>query len=219
MIRFSCDKCHKMLEVSDDLAGKRVECPSCHDVNTVPTVRVSDAPPPHQGSASAKTDRASAAGFPADSGPEETVLMVRPAFIRAHPFRFALLALLALAGLAGVIHFGFRRPDKVYAWGSGALTLLSLAFVGGWRLSTLGDSLKITNKRSIERTGLLSKRTTEVLHDNIRNFQINQSAWDRVLNLGQIGISSSGQDGIEIVMNKVPQPNRVKKIIDLYRPM
>ncbi len=205
-----------MLEVSDDLAAKRVECPSCHDVNTVPTVRVSDAPP---GAASAKGDRASAAGLPPDDGPEQTVLLVRPAFIRAHPFRFALLAILALAGIAGAVHWGFRVPDKAYAWASGALSLLALLTVGFWRLATLGDSLKITNKRSIERSGLLSKRTTEVLHDNIRNFQINQSAWDRVLNLGQIGISSSGQDGIEIVMDKVPQPNRVKNIIDLYRPM
>jgi phage FluMu protein Com len=227
MLRFSCDKCGKMLEVSDDLAGKKVECPSCHDVNSVPTVLVSDAPlgsAGHTGSSGprspqASLDRASAAGFPPDTGPEKEVLRVRPAFARGRPFRFAALVIAALAGISGAIYWGLVSSQREYAIAAGVVAALALFALGLWRLLHLGDVLIITNKRSIERRGLLSKRTSEVVHDNIRNFQMTQTVWDRVLNVGHIGISSSGQDGIEIVMEKVPRPNQVKKIIDLYRPM
>lgn len=217
MIRFTCDKCDKLLEVSDDLAGKRVECPNCHDVNSVPTVRVSDAPTVSAAQASA--DRASAAGYPPDTGPEKEVLRVRPAFIRGSLFRTSGLILLGFLGLAGGIYWGLIQPDRTLAIVAGIIGGAALVVLGVWRLLHLGDALIITNKRSIERRGLLSKRTSEVVHDNIRNFQMTQSAWDRVLNVGQIGISSSGQDGVEIIMEKVPKPNQIKKIIDLYRPL
>lgn len=83
----------------------------------------------------------------------------------------------------------------------------------------LGERITITNKRTILRRGLLSKQTTEVLHDHVRNIQIWQSMTNRIFNVGRIGISSSGQDGIEIIADATPKPGEVKKTIDYYRPM
>ena len=36
MIAFPCPFCHKKLSVKDDLAGKKVKCPGCGTVLTVP---------------------------------------------------------------------------------------------------------------------------------------------------------------------------------------
>jgi len=83
----------------------------------------------------------------------------------------------------------------------------------------LGNRLYITNKRTVLRRGFFSKSTSEVLHDHVRNVQVDQTFLNRLFNVGTIGISSSGQDGVEIIAHSIPRPNEVKKTIDLYRPM
>jgi hypothetical protein len=42
---------------------------------------------------------------------------------------------------------------------------------------------------------------------------------NRMFDVGTLGISSSGQEGIEIVARNIPHPEEVKRTIDLYRPM
>lgn len=86
-------------------------------------------------------------------------------------------------------------------------------------IRNLGNRLYITNKRTILRRGFFSKSTSEVLHDHVRNVQVDQTFLNRLFNVGTIGISSSGQEGIEIIAPAIPRPNEVKKTIDLYRPM
>ena len=88
-----------------------------------------------------------------------------------------------------------------------------------WKIKTLAEGLEITNKRSIARRGLLSKATSEVLHDNIRNIQITQTMWQRVWGVGKMGISSAGQDGLEIDIKNLPRPDKIREMIDLYRPL
>ena len=106
MITFTCDKCEKRLEVDDELAGQKVECPFCHDVNRVPAATATAVARP-AGSGTPKrsaggdgpvidraappSDRPSEMGLPPDFGPEQHVLTVHPALFRARPFR-ALLA-------------------------------------------------------------------------------------------------------------------------------
>ncbi len=95
---------------------------------------------------------------------------------------------------------------------------LGLAALFLW-VKNLGNRLYITNKRTILRRGFFSKSTTEVLHDHVRNVQVDQTFLNRIFNVGTIGISSSGQDGIEIVAHSIPRPMQVKRTIDLYRPL
>src|SRR5262249_6581835 len=54
-VAFSCPECGKQLNVRDDLAGKRIKCPGCGAVVSVPD---SDGPPP---SARVKAGRSEAA--------------------------------------------------------------------------------------------------------------------------------------------------------------
>ena len=160
-------------------------------------------------------------GVPPDSGPELRVVRLHRAMFRAAPIRFALLALAVPGGVgsAGWLLWGREAP---VAWGAGLCALATVgafAWLAVWWVACLGYTLEVTNKRTIRRIGLLSKDTSEVLHDNIRNFQVHQSLWERVWKVGSIGISCSGQDGVEITMDKVPNPAEVRRVIDLYRPL
>lgn len=204
MITIKCDKCDKPFEVDNTKAGQKVECPACGDTNLVPA-------------AAAHTDRAAAAGFPPDSGPEQRVLIVRKAMFRAHPLLISALFLVAFGGLIGGIIMAFTVIGLMWAIVAWAFSLIAFAWLGIWKFLTLDETLEITNKRSILHRGILRKNTTEVLHDNIRNVQVDQSFWNRVWNVGTMGISSSAQAGVEIEARHIPKPHHVRKVIDLYR--
>lgn len=209
MITIRCDRCDRTLRVPDDKAGMKVQCPHCGDVNLVPVaIRAID-------------DRAEAMGLPPDAGPEREVMTVHPAMLRARPGLFFLILLAALGGVGGAVYFfAFAPPSQIaFGWACAGLAGAALIVLGVWKIKTLDAGLRITNKRTVERRGLLSKTTSEVLHENIRNFQITQTFWERLWGVGTVGISSAGQDEIEIVVRHIPRPYRVRDVIDAYRNM
>lgn len=168
-----------------------------------------------------KNDRPSKHGLPPDFGPEQDVLKIRPSFLRAKPVRVVALILLPVAA-AVVSTFileegsGFGRTALVLGIAA-AVCWIPLAV--WWFITTRSKGLEITNKRTIERRGLLSKSTDEVLHDHVRNVKVDQSFYQRVVRIGQIGIASSGSDDTEIIMEDLPNPQKIREIIDLYRPL
>lgn len=205
MLKIKCDKCERTIEVEPSKAGTKVQCPSCGDTNLVP----------------AKLDRAAAAGFPPDSGPEQRVLIVRQSMFRAHPLLISGLFILFFGGIIGGIviltgSFGLGLPGSIACW---IIALIAGGWLGVWKFLTYGETLEITNKRSVLHLGILRKNTSEVVHDNIRNVQVDQSFWNRIWNVGTMGISSSAQSGVEINAKNIPKPHHVRKVIDLYRPM
>ena len=126
---------------------------------------------------------------------EETLLEANPAMFRNNPFAFILSVILVAA--AGV----------------------GLVILGIWWLDTKAAMLTITNKRTIQRKGLFSRKTTEVLHRDVRNIEISQSFSQRMFGVGSIGIASAGQAGIEIQFAGVRDPDGVKALIDCYRDL
>lgn len=216
MIRKRCDNCDRVIEVGDELAGQKVACGACGDINVMPGA---GAPVP---TAAARDDRATRLGLPPDSGVEQPVLKVRPAMVRARPLLFLAHLLVLGAGVAGVWWglTGTVSGGKTVAWIAGAVGVLAaLGSLGVWKVKTLSAALEITNKRTVMRTGLLSRATSEVVHDNIRNVQVTQTFWQRLWRVGTLGLSSSGQDGIEIQIGDIPNPDRVREVIDAYRPL
>ncbi|MEL6329773.1 MAG: PH domain-containing protein [Planctomycetota bacterium] len=182
-----------------------------------PPIPVEPEPAP-QAAPEEHPDRAQQAGYPPDSGPEQDVVFVKRAMFRAAPLRFSGLVIVVLAAIVGGIWLAIDgRPIVAYI--AGGLGVVALLYAGWWKVMTFASSLKITNKRTQHRRGLFSKSTSEVLHDNIRNVQVEQSFWQRIFDVGTLGLSSSGQDEIEILMKDVPKPHEVARVIDLYRPL
>ena len=222
MIRFECDKCDMEIEVEDDLTGTKHECLGCGDINRVPSTGTDSAAEDENEPAetdSKKADRAAKAGFPPDFGPEVRVQLVRRCWFRSRMIRFSFVVLLILAGLIGSLWILISDKNILWLAISVPMALGGVGMLCWWWFDRLGASIEITTKRTIMHLGIFSKSSSEVVHDNIRNIQIDQSFLQRVANVGKIGISSSGQDGVELQVNHLKDPDNLRKIIDLYRPL
>ncbi len=211
MIDIICDKCERAFTVEDDTAGGKVACPLCGDINRVPAEDVpagrSEAPPPRRES-------------PASAGgPEHELAVVRPAMVRAHPFRFLVIFALIVGGTAAAI-WGWRTATTWAAW-LGLFPLLGgvIWLLGWWLATTLWIKVTITNKRTVRHEGIIRRHSTEVLHDHVRSVDIDQNFVQRIFRVGYIGIDSAGQDGIEIEIRDIPGPYEIKRLIDRYRKM
>ncbi len=62
------------------------------------------------------------------------------------------------------------------------------------------------------RYGVVSRDTT-IQHEDIRNFQVSQSGFDRLFGVGDLFLSSSGQDGLEIRAYGIPKPEHVADVV------
>ena len=124
---------------------------------------------------------------------EQVLYESHPSMFRNHPVLFIFCIIL------------------IAAFGLGLVLLLI------WWIQTLGTTLTVTNEQTTLRKGILSKYTNDVFHENVRNIQIRQSFLQRILSVGWIGISSAGQSGVEIEVNGIPDPDRIKEIIDEQR--
>jgi hypothetical protein len=145
---------------------------------------------------------------------ERVILNARETMGRNDPLKLVFLLALATAPLAILQVKPDLRENYVLLCACSGLAMLLLL---SWWLDCLGHRLVVTDRRTIFRKGLLRKFTNEVLHSHVRNIQIDQSVFQRLMHVGSIGISSSGQAGIEIFIRGIPNPYDVKSIIDQYR--
>ena len=123
---------------------------------------------------------------------EVTLYDENPSMFRNRPVEFIVTALLCLVGVGVVIFLV-------------------------WWLRCKGTQLTITNDRTRLRKGILSKSITEVWHQDVRNVQLKQTFFQRLLGVGSLGISSAGQAGLEISVSGIPDPEQVKDLIDQHR--
>ncbi len=218
MINFPCDKCDRRLEADDSAAGTKVECPHCGDVNIVPAAS-NRGPAVHakaRAAAAPTLDRAQALGLPPDSGPEQQVLRVHPAMVRAHPLAGAGLLLTLAIGIVGT-GIGVATAMVPAAIGFGVIALVGVIWFCIWKIRSWTTTLIITTKRTTLRRGILSRYQREVLHDRVQDVQVNQTFFDRMLGVGSLGLSTSSDEGVEITVADVPHVLRVREVIDAYR--
>lgn len=86
-----------------------------------------------------------------------------------------------------------------------------------WWIKTHSRCLIVTDEKTRLRKGLLSKETNDVMHSSVRNIQVEQGAFQRLLGTGDIRISSSGQSGIEVNLTGVQNPGEIRDLINRYR--
>jgi hypothetical protein len=204
MIPVICDACLNRFEVTDDAAGTTVFCPKCRAKNGVPAADAAAPPAP--------------TATPGRAAGEELLLRARPAMFRARPLTFTALLLISLAGLGGG---GFLLATGQLPFGLTAVacSLFGLVPLGIWKVYTMGTSLEVTNKRTIWYRGLLSKASSEVRHNDVKNFQVDQTFLNRILGIGAIGLSSAGQEDVEIRVKDLPNPYQIRDLIDRHRKM
>jgi uncharacterized membrane protein YdbT with pleckstrin-like domain len=117
-----------------------------------------------------------------------------PAMFRARPFLFILFALLTAALGLGLI-------------------LLAV-----WWVRTRRVTLTVTGRCVRLQTGIWSRHIVEVRHRDVREVAIDQGGFERLTNVGTIGISTAAGPGVEIVARGMPEPMKVKDLINQFRP-
>ena len=66
------------------------------------------------------------------------------------------------------------------------------------------------DKISLER-GIMGRQSIEIATRNIRTIQVNQSIVQRMLNVGDIRVASSGTDAYEISVYNMPSPHEIRE--------
>ena len=74
----------------------------------------------------------------------------------------------------------------------------------------------LTDRRVISRSGIVSKRGTEIPLDRINNIDFSQRLWERIIGAGDLSIESAGRDGQSHFEN-VRHPDMVQQ--EIYRQM
>lgn len=122
--------------------------------------------------------------------PTERVLYTdHPRMFRNNPIRFVVMSMLAPVGI-------------------GLLMLLT------WWWRCMGRTLTVTNEKTSLRKGIFSRDLNEVQHTSVRNVILKQSFFQRLFNMGSLGISSAGQSGVEIYAYGIHNPMAVKRLIE-----
>lgn len=75
----------------------------------------------------------------------------------------------------------------------------------------------MTAERVSLREGLLSKSLNEIFLADVRNVRTWQGPLQRLTRVGNIGIASSGGAGMEIKVRGLPDPMRVKALVEAAR--
>ncbi|WP_029920425.1 PH domain-containing protein [Nevskia soli] len=82
-------------------------------------------------------------------------------------------------------------PEKLWIWGAVAIAVGGLAAIPAL-LSAWSTELVVTSVRIIAKHGLISRRTTEMLHRKIESLSVHQSIPGRLLNYGTLVIHGTG---------------------------
>ncbi|HEX6985316.1 MAG TPA: PH domain-containing protein [Planctomycetaceae bacterium] len=210
---YRCPHCGASHEVDQALIGDRVDCRQCG--------RPFEAAAPVATPVQAEPGDAASFRVAAGEGEvEDTILEVHPSVARKHPLQFVGIWLVILVGLAAVVLGavgeaavpGAAPPTVLVVSGLVLAGLAGIYYAGLW-LRARFTTLTVTNRRTVLRRGLIARETSEVRHRDVRNLQVNQTALERLLGVGDLAISSAGQDDLEIAVEGVPNPNRIADVI------
>jgi membrane protein YdbS with pleckstrin-like domain len=223
-LSYRCPHCRKREEVDRERVGSVNTCSECGKpyMPEVPIAHLMQQRDDGQWAV------ASAARTSEKSPGETTMRTVHPAMFRARPFRYLLLILGFIFGLVGVFYFAMPgQGSAVDTWWRPITIVLSIvcAIVAlasliswtYWFVHTRFESLTITNERSVWSRGVFDRESSEVQHDDVRNIQVKQTLLDRILGVGRLGISSAGQDDMEIDIRDVTDPDDVAETIRTYQ--
>ncbi len=220
LLTAKCPYCGNDVETTIDHTAETIVCPQCDKpfeiaipVANVQSVReVADSDDSHQ---------------LAEQREERTIFVVHPVVFRARPILTIIGLTILIASVYGLwiaLADGWNDSaallvtDKISEinwlfWLSVAGLIVVVVAVAYWFVLSAFTTLTITDSRSIYQKGLFSRDTSEVQHDDVRNIQLEQSMFQRLMRTGQISISSSGQDGLEIVASRIPNPETILKTV------
>jgi DNA-directed RNA polymerase subunit RPC12/RpoP len=204
---FSCPRCGAILRLDETHRGRKTVCPSCHSEIVIPVKMEEQAPQPKIVVASP----APSAGNPPQE--EKDVLSFRPT-LKMYLGKLSAAALLTAAAiaLAIIIKAGPALDRVIIAVGLiGALGLL---------LNVLYRKYSILYRLSTQRLfavrGLVSRRVEELELFRVRDIQVAQNFWERVLGFGRMTVVSTDATAPKFEMAGILNPLQIKDTIRVH---
>lgn len=212
-IAYRCPFCETVVEIDSGRAGESVTCtnPRCRRQfrAELPSARPVTTPGGLE------------SGESGTAAHEERILKtVHPVLLRGRPLAAVFCLAAAVLGVAGLLWALLSGVPGDETAVETAVLIGSVALLAGaagtllvWWIQTRYTSLTITDGRSLLARGFISRETSEVRHQDIRNLQTDQSFIQRLLGVGTLAISSAGQDDFEITVRGVRQPEQLAALV------
>ena len=211
-LTYECPHCKGSIDVLERMLGETIECPVCN--------RPFLAKPPAGRALSAEEAEGSRHTAAADQAvdDEQVEKVIHPVVFRRHLIGTLLFSVLAVVGVAGIVSglMGIavlQLPAIAVIVMSIALLLVGGFFLAKWYMASRMHSLTLTNERLVYKYGIIKRGISELRYEDIRNLQLDQNITERLLNFGDLALSSSGQDEMEIIINDIPNPTQVADYI------
>ncbi|MGZ4690092.1 MAG: PH domain-containing protein [Acidimicrobiia bacterium] len=143
---------------------------------------------------------------------ENVVLDLKP-----HWFFFWKHILVGIAFLVVfIVYLGPADGSSILGWPLGIGLLVFAGFVVEKYLVWTYTHFVLTDRRVISRSGIVSKRGTEIPLERINNIDFHQNIFLRMIGAGDLDIESAGKDG-QSHFDNVRHPDMVQQ--EVYRQM
>jgi uncharacterized membrane protein YdbT with pleckstrin-like domain len=86
-------------------------------------------------------------------------------------------------------------------------------FSAGLLMNHYSTRYFLTNHRVIVRKGLFSKKLVYAQYEKIQNVRVSKSITERMIDMGDIYIDTSGGDQTELVILDIPDPEKMHRMI------
>lgn len=94
------------------------------------------------------------------------------------------------------------------------IAVLALVLVVGL-IKRIATKYTITNHRLSIRRGILSRRRQETRLDRVQNVNTNQSAFERLLQIGTVDFDTAGSEQYDFAFAGVADPEEIARVVDL----
>lgn len=106
-----------------------------------------------------------------------------------------------------------RLTDPPVAWVGIGLVVVALLVAAAGYVRLQSTQYVVTTREVYKKTGILSRRVTNLRHDRIQNTVLEQSLFERLLSYGDIHIETAGTGHTELVLEAVPDPQRINGLL------
>ena len=133
----------------------------------------------------------------------------KPAWRGFYRHYFAMIACLVVVSIISVKWLGYQK----WLWFAAAAAVIYVACDMAYRRNSVLLTVR-PEEIALER-GLIGRQSIEIGVRNIRTIKVNQSVMQRILNVGDIRVASSGTDKYEICAFNMPSPHEIREGIQV----
>jgi membrane protein YdbS with pleckstrin-like domain/predicted RNA-binding Zn-ribbon protein involved in translation (DUF1610 family) len=204
---FKCPNCGNVLEIDEAHRGKKTTCPACGKSIVIPDPPAEAPMPRVKGGVSMAFSAVASELLP---GEEKDIFRRRPTW-RAFFWRLVLAVLFPLGGLAFAL---FVSTTETVKW-VGAIFGLGLGLILFLVVAVRRYSLmyRLTTQRLFVYRGLISRKVEELELFRVRDIDVIQGFWERVLGYGRMTVFSTDSTTPKFEIGGLADPLKVKDMI------